>query len=350
MRATRLLGLDVARALAIVGMVVVNLDLSFHASTRDPSVLADAAALLRGRAAATFVVLAGMGLSLLSAWARERGGPQERWETQALIVRRGGFLLAVGLGLMAVGWWADILHYYAFYLWIAAALVYRSARDLRRVALGSVALFLLLLPAYERGWDFDTLTYVDLWTPLGFTHNLLFNGLHPVFPWVAFVVWGMWLGRQDLRSAAVQGWLMGGGLGVASATLALSGAVSAAAPVLQPLLIAEPIPPGIPYLLSAGGIATALIGGCLWATQRAPNAPVWSALVPFGQHALTWYVGHVVLLIVPLSVLEAEQWARMPLVWAASLVFCSAAMAFSSWWAPRYRRGPLSLVMRRFTG
>lgn len=42
------------------------------------------------------------------------------------------------------------------------------------------------------------------WTWKGFISNLFFNGYHPIFPWVAFLLFGMWLGRVDLQNPRIQ--------------------------------------------------------------------------------------------------------------------------------------------------
>ena len=52
---------------------------------------------------------------------------------------------------------------------------------------------------YNWGWDWSTDRYVDLWTWQGFLRNLMVNGLHPILPWFAFMLVGLWVGRQDLR-------------------------------------------------------------------------------------------------------------------------------------------------------
>ena len=59
----RLEGLDLARFLAFVGMVIVNFKIAMGAETGD-GVLNLLTIALEGRAAATFVVLAGIGLGL----------------------------------------------------------------------------------------------------------------------------------------------------------------------------------------------------------------------------------------------------------------------------------------------
>jgi uncharacterized membrane protein len=69
--ATRISGIDVARALAIVGMVMV------HVGPQDagkPGIAAQAYRLSHGRASILFVVLAGIGVSLL---AGDRSPPDD---------------------------------------------------------------------------------------------------------------------------------------------------------------------------------------------------------------------------------------------------------------------------------
>ena len=61
--APRVPGLDLARAGAILGMVLVNFHLVVAGGAGDPEWLQSAVASLQGRAAATFVVLAGVGAS-----------------------------------------------------------------------------------------------------------------------------------------------------------------------------------------------------------------------------------------------------------------------------------------------
>ena len=48
------------------------------------------------------------------------------------------------------------------------------------------------------GWNFEPLAYADFWSPSGFIRNLFYNGFHPVIPWAAFMLFGLWYGRQNL--------------------------------------------------------------------------------------------------------------------------------------------------------
>lgn len=96
----RLTGLDIARFLAFTGMVLVNFRIAAQVSgTNDWA--AQITQLLEGRAAALFVVLAGVGITLANAPAK-------------LMVKRALFLSAIGL-LNQTIFEADILHYYGVY-------------------------------------------------------------------------------------------------------------------------------------------------------------------------------------------------------------------------------------------
>lgn len=61
----RLIGIDFARALALFGMVIVNFKLAMNADIGTPQLI-EFAALLEGRASALFVILAGIGIALLT--------------------------------------------------------------------------------------------------------------------------------------------------------------------------------------------------------------------------------------------------------------------------------------------
>jgi uncharacterized membrane protein YeiB len=62
----RILGYDLARAGAFFGMLLVNFSVLMGSGSSDPNWLDWVTGVIRGRAAATFVVLAGAGLSLLT--------------------------------------------------------------------------------------------------------------------------------------------------------------------------------------------------------------------------------------------------------------------------------------------
>ena len=148
--------------------------------------------LLKGRAAATFVILAGVGLSLLSRRARLANDEEGIAKNRITLLKRALFLFVVGL-LYTPIWPADILDFHGIYIAIGAFLLAASERRLWTLAFTFMAVFVVLMPLfdYEQGWNWETLAYTGFWTPSGMIRHLFVNGFHPVFPWAAFLLVGM---------------------------------------------------------------------------------------------------------------------------------------------------------------
>lgn len=106
---SRLAGLDLARLFALFGMVLVNFSIVMGAEGGTDS-SATLSGFMEGKAAGTFVVLAGLGLGLSAA----RYGHSSNTKT---ILKRAAFLMVLGL-LNSVIFPADILHYYAIYFYL----------------------------------------------------------------------------------------------------------------------------------------------------------------------------------------------------------------------------------------
>ena len=113
-------GFDVARALALLGMVMVNFRGKMHAHHHGIEALVWLGDRIEGKAGALFVVLAGVGVSLRA----HRGLDFERTriERRALL-ERAAILMSLGLLLMHLWPW-DILHFYGVYLLLAIPLVF----------------------------------------------------------------------------------------------------------------------------------------------------------------------------------------------------------------------------------
>ena len=52
---------------------------------------------------------------------------------------------------------------------------------------------------FERGWDWEITSCKDLLQFIEILRHIFFSGQYPVFPWLAFLIVGMWIGRQDLH-------------------------------------------------------------------------------------------------------------------------------------------------------
>ncbi|MFT6948236.1 MAG: hypothetical protein ACJARP_002669, partial [Vicingaceae bacterium] len=195
----RIIGIDVARALAIFGMIIVNFKVVFGENGQ-PWVKF-IASIFDGKAAATFVVLAGVGLALMTNSAIQQKDNAKLKIAQVRIAKRALFLFILGISYIII-WPADILHCYGVYMAIILLLLPCKEKTILIAGICIIVVYpiLMLFLNYETGWNFDTLDYHDFWTVKGFVRNLFFNGFHPVLPWTAFMLFGYWFGKQDLHN------------------------------------------------------------------------------------------------------------------------------------------------------
>jgi len=355
----RIIGYDIARALAVFGMVVVNFKTVMGAAGNGPGWLVTATGLLDGRAAATFVVLAGAGISLLTRQGHVRNDHGLLAQNRRTLLKRAFFLFVIGL-LYTPIWPADILHFYGVYIAVAAFLLATSSRRLWVYACSLVLAFAVLLFVldYEKFWDWSTLTYERFWTIEGMVRHLFFNGFHPVLPWLAFLLLGMILGRQDMGLPAVQRRVFVWGVAVAIAAELTSGLLvrtlsATAIPLEEATIIAlvgtGPMPPMPLYMLAGAGTACAVIAASIAIGQRFGETVWIRPLVAAGQLALTLYVAHVVVGMGLLQVLGHLWTQTLQFAVLTSILFCVASVSFAYFWRKRFARGPLEAILRILT-
>ena len=350
----RIAGLDFARYWAFLGVVWVNYTVLHFHETGNTGI----ETLFQGNAAALFVTIAGIGISLLSQEARVSGDEELLKRAKSTLRKRAGFLAVLGLVLLAIGWEADILHYYAAWLFIATFFLTASNRILWLAVAICIIVFYLSLPWYERGWDWQTLTYPDLWTPLGFLHNLFFNGWHPVFPWFVFILVGMRVGRADLSEPKVRRAIGGlalavfvvfeilsiGGLQIAKhlgADISYGGEVAA-------LLGTASIPPSIFYLATGAGGAIAFLIVCFEIAERFGQTRLVAWCAVTGRHLLTHYTLHALAFLI-LYMMNGNAMPAYPFLLTAAWTNFIGAMIFSVLWNRRFNQGPLEIAMRRLS-
>jgi uncharacterized protein len=184
----------------------------------------------------------------------------------------------------------------------------------------------------------------------GMGYDLFLDGLHPVLPWFAFLVFGMWVGRVQLADPSIRRRLLGLSLlaVVAAETLALI-AHDALELVPAAALATGAWPSGPMFVVAGASTALLTICLCIEATQTQPRARWVVALVATGQLAFTLYIAHAVAILVPLQhgiFLDAPLWVAI----AYSLAFFAFAVACSLWWRRRYEQGPLEGLIRQITG
>lgn len=332
----RLAGLDAARYLAFAGMLLVNFQLAMQVDISEAGWINGLFGVLEGKASATFVVLSGIGLSLATRRMSSR-------EARHWTLRRALFLLAAGLLNLSV-FPADILHYYAVYFLLAIPLLHCGAKVLATSAvfIAFLSCWLLLTHNYSNGWDWVLLQYRDAWTLTGAIRNLFFNGFHPVFPWIVFLLAGMALGRMALHHLNVQCAIVAAGLAFLILAMLISRSFH-----LSPyrwLLASTPMPPGPVYLLTGLGSALAVTGACL---VMARWQVFLSSVLTAGRMTLSLYVAHILL---GMGTLEAmgmlNGTAHAETVLACAAAFLIVSTAFAHIWFKFFDHGPLERVMR----
>lgn len=355
----RIVGFDLARALAVFGMVIVNFKIVMGAEENGPKWLVHLVGLLDGRAAATFVVLAGVGISLLTKTARANRDQRQLSSHRRTLLKRALFLFCAGLIYTPI-WPADILHFYGVYIAFAAFLFSSSTRRLW----GSCALLLLAFTVmffsleYDQGWNWNTLEYEGFWTLPGMVRHLFYNGFHPVVPWLAFLLTGMVLGRCEMGRPRVRKrvFLLGAGVAIvaeATSWLLVHGLSSGASAADQEVIVAifgtQPMPPMPLYLLAGAGTAAAVISASVALGEKYGNTFWLRPFVATGQLALTLYVAHVLLGMGTLEVLGRLENQTLSFSLFAAAVFFAASVIFSHLWRCKFQRGPLEALLRIFT-
>jgi uncharacterized membrane protein YeiB len=353
----RVTGYDLARALALFGMVIVNFKVAMGAETGH-AFLINFATLFEGRASALFVVLAGVGITFLSAKARNSVDNTLVLKTRISLVKRGLLLVFIGLIFTPI-WEADILHFYGFYFLFAAAIFMCQKKSLLWISIIIMMIFpvLMLLFDFEQNWDWDTLTYSHFWSVDGMIRHVFFNGFHPVFPWAAFLTFGMWLGRQDLSLQLTRKKLFFWALITLLMTecsfyflrsiLNSPGASAMTAEEITFLFSTSIIPPLPQYIVSAGSSAVLLLVACLYFSERFCATKITKYLYQTGQLSLTLYVAHIIVGMGFLESIGRLENQSIDFSLLSSLIFCTGSIAFSVIWLKYFDIGPLEWIFRK---
>ncbi|MGE7674582.1 DUF418 domain-containing protein [Lysinibacillus sp. NPDC094403] len=355
----RIEGLDFARALAMFGMLIVNFKIIMGAVGNGPEWLIWFTGLFEGRASATFVTLAGIGVALMTRKARNGGDFSTIKENKVKLWKRSAFLCVLGLCLYVADWTGDILHYYGAYMLIASFLIVASTKFM--IIISSLFLItsqiLQVTMNYLKGWHPEQpfMEYLDFWTIEGFIRNLLFNGYHPVFPWICFFLLGMILGRLNLSKKVVRNKML-----YISLFLLITIEVLSKVLMRLSLLVLDsnsaaflfqtgPIPPNIFYMLSNSASAIIVIVASIYIVENFPSHWLTKSLIQTGQLTLTHYVSHVFIGVGILALLNRIENQTLAFSLLFSILFFVASILFSVLWCRKYKRGPIEWAMRKIT-
>lgn len=307
-RPPRILGLDLARGIAVIGMIAAHTAITAEfVSPTSPSTWS---AIVHGRSALLFALLAGISVSLMTG--RTRLPDVDRVPSLRLkLIGRGVaiFLIGVALELLGTGVAVVLTLYGALYL-IALPFLRATKRTLLAWAAGVA----LVAPALTAA-----IQVIGRY-PYGPGWSVLNQAAYPLGAWVALLLAGMAMGRCDLARRAVAVKILVSGA-VLSAIGYGVGALGArfAAPMLAASEQGFPnggpeIPPiawgSLPgrllaalvdttphvgstaEILGSGGFAALVIGACL--LIAGPLRAVILPVAALGAMPLTVYSLHVV--------------------------------------------------------
>lgn len=367
--AARLPGLDVTRAIALIGVVVMNYhgylnggddgnDRSLAERIFDPY-----NGPLSTRFAATFVLVAGMGITLLTNRSRLSGDRRAIREDRWRLVRRGVLLYSFGL-LIEWIWNGTILFFYGAFFIVGALLFTLALRWLAAVGIvaalvaAGVAWFDInqRLAGNDTGW---------LDPPVNSPRNLLLRTFvgytHPLFPWLAFLCAGIALGRflplitRNRVRVILAGTIMfvsAYAINFVGLRLATDSFKSSGDSALRwrALLSTAPFDRGLLY--TAGTLGSSLVAFCLisWVADSYPTAAVTRMLQHAGQMTLTLYILHVFVFNAFVNWWGQVSPTGLDTALMFAIVFWVFAIAFGSLWHRFIGTGPLERFYRGFGG
>jgi uncharacterized membrane protein YeiB len=365
----RLVGVDLARALAVFGMFTVHIGPPLSATT---GVAGWIRYLADGRSSILFAILAGFSLALIAGRREPKTGLAGR-QAKARIAIRAVVLLAVGTAMAMAFGDVVILNFYGVYFLVALPLVRLRARTLAIIA----AVFAVVTPQLAFGLP-GLLTEqvqqsINPYDPLERlcgvgVLDLLFTGFYPTITWMSFVIAGMALARLDLAAGSVRRRLAVVGpalilLGYGTSRLLAgpdalrstaeggsgsAGSGSFDSGSMQPrgsassLLLAGPHSGTTFDIIGSIGVAITVILCAMVAIDRLP----WlhrlaKPVIAVGAMSLTAYVGHFVV--------SSFTGIAVKVSWLPLLAYVGGAIVFAGIWSRFFRRGPLEYLLHAAT-
>ncbi|GLJ78639.1 heparan-alpha-glucosaminide N-acetyltransferase domain-containing protein [Microbacterium imperiale] len=327
---SRIDGVDLARGIAVIGMLAAHLLVIPDLDWTDPSTYDG---LVHGRSSILFATLAGVSIGLVSGGRTPVRGPCLETVRLRLLVRAGAvWVIGVLLLFLAVPVYV-ILPAYAILFVLAAAVLPLRARTLfiAAAAVGLIAPF--PQAAIDALMFWSTPAGADLANAIGWHY--------PFLTWFAFVLAGMGAARLDLRARATP------------VVLALAGAVLAAFGTALDLIwgeseqfgqtpwTGEAHSSGLFEVIGSGGFALLVIGLCVLLC-RTPLTWLVLPVRAMGSMPLTAYSAQIVVwaLTRPAAepgTFELDVYRDLEPFWPMTLGIIAACTV----WALLVGRGPL---------
>lgn len=337
----RLRGVDLARGLAVLGMLAAHLLALPTWEWTEPATWGDIA---NGRSSILFAVVAGVSIALVTGGVAPlpRGPLLARART--MLALRGILLWLIGLALIITGVPVFvILPAYGVLFLLSLPVLRLSARTLWILA-GVLA---LVMP-----WLQPALDALPLWQgEAGATLALIIGWHYPFTVWIAFVVAGLAAGRSRLGARRTQLTLLIVGAALAALAYAADAAIGTTRleegiSYVSAVLTARPHSSGLLEVIGSGGFALAALALCSLACRVRWIAAASLPLRAVGSMPLTAYAGQIVAWAIIAAVVLGDTgdllgMRELQLFWA----FVGVTVVFCTGWAVWLGRGPLETLI-----
>ncbi|MDJ0334840.1 heparan-alpha-glucosaminide N-acetyltransferase domain-containing protein [Salinibacterium sp. G-O1] len=325
--ATRIVGIDIARGLAVLGMFGAHVGVIGAFDWLQPDTWSG---VVSGRSSILFATLAGVSIAIMTgrrvvATGADLSGARFRIAVRAMLVFVIGMLLVALDTNVAV-----ILPVYAVLFILSLPFLRMPPLALFGTSLAAAIAVPVVLSVVGPALDDPP----NMWIAL--ISYLFLTGSYPALIWIVFVLTGLGIGRLDLTAPTVQSRLLVVGtslaaLGYGAGELAVSALGSSA------LITTEPHS-GSPFeVVGSLGFAIAVLGLCLL-VSRVIHRPLFP-LAAVGSMALSAYSLQIVAIALIGATVPGES---DNILW---LLFVVVALAAATLWKLFIGKGPFEWLL-----
>ena len=356
----RVIDLDVTRAVALIGVAVMNYhgylilrggEVGTSGINRffDPWM-----GPLSTRFAATFVMVAGMGITLMTNRGRIGLDRYQRTLDRWTLIRRGFLLYCFGFFFEWL-WNGTVLFFYGAFFVVGALIFTLRTRWL--IVIGGLA---AIAAAGLQWWAFET-EHSTSWlfggwyspgpyrSPRRLVFDTFVNGTHPLLPWLAFLCAGMVLGRFLPLSGEWRRVLGAAGVLLVAGTY-LAKHVFGDTPLRSVLFATDPFNRSLNYTLCALGSSIAAFCLIGWVAEVTRTSVVTRGFAAAGRTTLTLYILHVLVFNALVSYWHLIKPAGLDVALVFAGSFWVAAIIAAAVWQHRVGIGPAEWFYRKFGG
>ena len=201
------------------------------------------------------------------------------------------------------------------------------------------------------------LSPVEADSPRNLLIRIFIDYTHPLFPWLAFFITGILLGRNYATFKIIRRRLLIGSVCavgfsyLANAVMrSIADSSSQSDQNWRKLASTRPFDRGILYVSSAIGVVIAVFVVLHFLCERYENSQVIETARITGQMTLTIYLAHIFIYNTVVNKLKLVTPTGLDTAMIMSITVYVLAIIWANWWHNRFGQGPAERVYRRFGG